>query len=72
MTCDILQQIIRVATDGRFVDSMPMPRFAPVTQPYFNSFAARGYMTESPGGGVVFGQGDAYRFTIVPITGIRR
>jgi hypothetical protein len=58
------QQIIRVARDGRFVDSMPVPHYAPIAEPSFNTFAPRSYSMFSSAGAVVFGTSDSYRFTI--------
>jgi hypothetical protein len=63
------QQIIRVGKDGRFVDSMPVPRYEPITEPSFNAFGPRHYSMFSPSGAVVFGRSDAYRFTIASFDG---
>lgn len=66
------QQMVRVAPDGRFVDSMPLPQFPENAQPRFNSFTARGAFFESPAGAIVYGDGDTYRFTIKPFRGAPR
>jgi hypothetical protein len=66
------RQVIRVAKDGRFVDSMPLPRFPPLTEPGFNRFAPRGYIMGSPAGSIVHGYSDRYRFTISRFDGTTR
>jgi hypothetical protein len=63
------QQVVRVAANGRLVDSMPLPQFPAIAEASINPLVRRGSYFESPAGSIVFGKGDDYRFTIQPFVG---
>lgn len=62
------QQTLRLATDGRVLDSVPIVTF-PSSSTAFNPFKPGSAYWDTPIGGEIFGTGDTYRFAIRPWRG---